>query len=463
MRISRQLPKQGDFWERYAGLVPTLNKLSYLTQLISFASEYTVFYLLIKPKVNELAPDYAHTIALIGAAIVSLTVEIGIRKFLPYSVKTILYKRWSGLDLPLSIFIWLFAIGLFGVSVFTSFKGSKDAVYEATTTGASRDKIDERLTDDQRAILKRFTADSLQTAQTYDGQIIALQEAVTATVQAKREQLRSIERRETATDQSFLSQKSKLREAMATVTAETAVKVVDLQTKKADALEQLIAKRETKEGEAKTTATTGVQKLENKGTQYGGYVAYFTIICHIFLAIAICMNEIVLKGSQIQEKPILSTFHFDPSVVGEWWGVLSNKYQVWARTKIRAWNEKTPDAPKPGALPVLYQHEAEQPRIVIGGFMPMQQPNANTGNPSVITQQPNASSGNPSVNNATVITQPSEPPKMATKNCALPACGCEFTAKVNWQKYCCEEHRQQHHAEKHGRPFNPSQYHNHKP
>lgn len=186
MRISKQLPKQDEFWNRYAGLVPTLNKLSYLTQLISFASEYTVFFLLIKPKVNEIAPAYAETIAAVGAAIVSLTVEIGLRKFAPYSVRTILYKRWQGLDLPLSLFIWLFSLGLFGVSLFTSFKGSKDAVYETYTTGKSRDKIDERLTDEQRAISSRYTADSLQVAQMYDGQISAAQEASKAAVSVKK-------------------------------------------------------------------------------------------------------------------------------------------------------------------------------------------------------------------------------------------------------------------------------------
>ncbi|MFN7115168.1 MAG: hypothetical protein ACK4TA_00115 [Saprospiraceae bacterium] len=493
MRISKQLPKRGEFWDRYAGLVPTLNKLSYLTQLISFLSELSVFYLLIKPKVQEVAPDHAHGIAIAGALVVALTVEIGVRTFFPYTVKTVLYRRWSGLDLPMSLFIWAFTLGLFGVSLFTSFQGSHDVVYDAMTTGKSRDRIEQTLTGETESILKRFAADSLQTAQSYDGQIIALREAENAAVTAKREQLRSIEKREAATGQSYLSQKSKLREAIAAITAENAAKIADLQSKKADALSTLLAKRETKTGEAKDLASNGVAHLEQKGTKYGGWVAWFTVICHAFLAIAITMNEIVKKGSDIQEKPILSTFHFDPSVVAEWWGVLSNKYQVWARTKIRTWAEKTPEPPKPGALPVLYEHEPQQPRVVIGGFMPngsitnaASNSSANAGgtNATISNASPFVSNcqhcGNgfetfdksvitcdeclgKAANEATNGNTPNATISMGQKQCELPSCGAAFTPKVNWQKYCCQTHQMQHHAEKHGKPFDPAKFHNKKP
>lgn len=448
MRISKQLPKSQDFWERYAGLVPTLNKLSYLTQLISFLSEISVFYLLIKPKVQEVAPEYSHGIAIAGALIVALTVEIGVRKFFPYTVKTILYKRWGGLDLPMSIFIWLFTLGLFGVSLFTSFQGSHDVVYDAMTTGKSRDKIDQTLTSEKQAILKRFGADSLQMAQSYDGQIIAAQEAGSASVDAKKEQLRSIQRKEAVTGEKYLSQKSKLREEIAAITAETAGKVSDLQTKKADALEQLLTTRETKTGEAKGVATAGIVGLENKGTKYGGWVSWFTIICHAFLAVAITMNEIVKKGSDIQEKPILGTFHFDASVVAEWWGVFSNKYQVWARTKIRTWAEKTPDAPKPGALPVLYEHEPQQKRVVIGGFMP-------SGSASSATSS--GSDAGSSASSATASSASGTKSKLDDKDCEH--CGNKYTPKVAWQKFCSTTCKDDHHAMKHGgKPFDRKLY-----
>lgn len=460
MRLLYELPKQEPFFSRYASLGPSLNKLSYLAQIISGLTEYGVFFALLLPKIAEIVPNKAYLIAGIGAAILTAVVEIGMRKFAPYSVRAILYKRWQGLDLPLSILIWLFTIGLFGVSLFTSFQGSKDAVYEAFANGKSKTKIEQNLSIEKQAILKRFTADSTQTAQTYDDQILAAQNVGSAAVNAKREQIRSIERKEKATGQSFLSQKSKLKEEMASTQAETAAKVAELQTKKADALATLLTKRENSTTEVKTDAQGGIASLTQKGEKYGGYLAWFTIICHIFFAIAVTMLELIKKGSDIEEKAVIGTYHFDQSIIGEWYTTFSHKWQTYLRTHIRTWAAKTKEVPEPTELPTLFEYDQQQKRVVVGGFM-SQNPNNNSA--SVITQQPNASGGDQSVNNATVITQPVTTPKMGMKNCTLPSCGCEFTPKVNWQKYCCETHRQQHHAEQHGKPFDPSKYHNKKP
>ncbi len=363
MRILYELPKQESFFSRYASLGPSLNKLSYLAQIISGLTEYGVFFILLLPKVAEVAPSQSYLIAGIGAAILTAVVEIGMRKFAPYSVRTILYKRWQGLDLPLSIFIWLFTIGLFGVSLFTSFQGSKDAVHEAFTNGKSKSNIEQNLSIEKEAILKRFAGDSLQTAQTYDAQIIALQDAGNAAVSAKREQLRSIEKREAAVDKSFLSQKSKLREEIAATQAQTAAKVADLQAKKSDALALLLTKRENSTAEVKADARGGIASLNQKGEKYGGYLAWFTIICHIFFAIAITMDEIIKKGSDIEEKAIIGTYHFDQSILGEWYTTFSHKWQTYFRTKIRTWAAKTKEVPEPTELPILFEYDQQQKRV----------------------------------------------------------------------------------------------------
>ncbi len=364
MRLLYELPKQEPFFSRYASLGPSLNKLSYLAQIISGLTEYGVFFTLLLPKIAEIAPNQAYLIAGIGAAILTAVVEIGMRKFAPYSVRTILYKRWSGLDLPLSIFIWLFTIGLFGVSLFTSFQGSKDAVHEAFANGKSKTKIEQNLASEKQAILKRFTADSTQTAQSYDGQIIALQDAGSAAVSAKKEQLRSIEKREKATDQSFLSQKSKLKEEMAAIEAETASKVATLQSEKSAALATLLTKRENSTAEVKTDAQGGIASLTKKGEKYGGYLAWFTIICHVFFAIAVTMLELIKKGSDIEEKAVIGTYHFDQSIIGEWYTTFSHKWQTYFRTKIRTWAAKTKEVPEPSELPTLFEFDQQQKRVV---------------------------------------------------------------------------------------------------
>lgn len=84
-------------------------------------------------------------------------------------------------------------------------------------------------------------------------------------------------------------------------------------------------------------------------------------------------------------------------------------------------------------------------RITIRGFQPHK-----------VGEKPlhyNASS----ISNATINNAEAQKPKMGVKNCLH--CGDEFTPKVNWQKFCKKEHQLAYHAEKHGKRFDPAEYH----
>ncbi|MDV7397081.1 hypothetical protein RZS08_37120, partial [Arthrospira platensis SPKY1] len=66
--------------------------------------------------------------AIAGAAIGTAMLEVGLRKFLPYSFRAILYKRFAGLHLAMSLAILAVTIGLLAASGLLSFQGSREMV-----------------------------------------------------------------------------------------------------------------------------------------------------------------------------------------------------------------------------------------------------------------------------------------------------------------------------------------------
>lgn len=76
------------------------------------------------------------------------------------------------------------------------------------------------------------------------------------------------------------------------------------------------------------------------------------------------------------------------------------------------------------------------------------------GAPQNLARRPIGFFQNSLVNNATVTTEAKSP---FVKNCAH--CEKEFAAKVAWQKFCSESCKLAHHEKRHGRRFDPKQYH----
>ena len=128
MKIQFSLPSNEDFFSRYATLRPTLSKLSIIAQIISALTEIGIIYSIIFSRVVDFLPMYATTIAMLGAMAGTAFLEIGLRKFTPYSIKAFIYKRFSGLDLAMTFFILLVNVGLLTASGYLSFKGSKELV-----------------------------------------------------------------------------------------------------------------------------------------------------------------------------------------------------------------------------------------------------------------------------------------------------------------------------------------------
>lgn len=480
MKIHFSLPKDEGFFNSYATLTPTLYRLGFLAQLVSALTEIGIIYSLVHSTLADAFPRYAQAAALIGAVVGTAFLEVGLRKFLPYSFRAILYRRFGGLHRVMSLFILLIAVGLLFSSGLLSFKGSKDLV-EAVANPPEQQStagVDSLYQQQHFGIKERFTTQAAAIHQQYKTQ-----------VSAQQLQLRKYAEREVNTGLNYSARKQRIREKIAELRTQEAEQLAELETAKAQALDQaeqrLLQGREKVElqnDEAKTLSA-------NRIWRYGSGLAWFTVVCLAVLVLSIALDEIHKKGSGIQTQALPNQYHFSQSITRELADMLSEKWNYFTRTWIRKHADRTPPPLQPTPLPVLYDVTSPISRRVKVNFQPVpEQSNlfeASSGDKAHSEPTATEVSGNGSSTanrtvvrgfypateaNATAPISPANAMRYVTEENvvikkvdkdAKPCQQCEeyFRPKTTWQKYCSRECRENFHAEKHGKRFNPGQYH----
>ena len=346
MKIHFSLPKDEGFFNSYATLTPTLYRLGFLAQLVSAMTEIGILYSLVYTTLIDAFPKFAHPAALVGAVIGTAFLEVGLRQFLPYSFRAILFKRFGGLHLVMSLFILLVSAGLLFSSGLLSFKGSKDLVAAVAPapdqlgTGA----VDSLYQERGRAINHRF-----------DAQQRALREKYRALVGVQQQQFKKYEEREKRTGLSYITRKTRIKGKIAELQAEEAEKLADLESGRAQSLAaaegrhlqglQKVASRNDSERE----------KSERAISRYGGGLAWFTIVCLFVLVLSIALDEVHKKGSGIETKALPDQYHFSQRIGKELVIMLSEKWNYFTRSWIRRQADRTPPPLQPAPLPVLYE------------------------------------------------------------------------------------------------------------
>ena len=378
MKIQFSLPTDEGFFNRYATLTPTLSKLGILAQIISALTEIGIFYSLMYSRLISISPIYATIIATIGAIIGTAFLEIGLRKFTPYSVKAFIYKRFSGLDLAMTVFILLVTIGLFCLSGTLSFQGSKEMVKIAKSNPkiATTEKIDTTYLIQKAEIQTTFSLDSATIANGYINQIAAIAQQYQALIKEQQSKLNQYQRKEQRTGLSYQTKKEGIRGKIASLEAENATKKSDLEALQATELKSLIGQRNYDKTTIESRYLANIGKIETNNNKiilrsesttlfYGNGLAWFTIICLCVFIFSVVIEEIHKKGSGIKQVAIPNQYHFSESVMAEFLNMLSEKVNYKLRTKINEWAAKTPPPPLPTAPPNLYDLEkAKQQRLV---------------------------------------------------------------------------------------------------
>lgn len=367
------LPRDSDFFNRYANLTPTLYKLGFLAQIVSAFTEIGIIYSLVYSGLIDFWPQHAAIGAGIGAIVGTAFLEIGLRKFTPYSVQAILYKRFSGLDLGMSIFILLATVTLFSTSGLLSFKGSKNMVEAIAPEPEQQTTVlaDSVYQVKQGEALEAYRMDSAEIAARYRPQLAAIQKAYASKVSTEQTNYRNLLARENRTGQSYATRKSQIRAKIKSLEAERDEKAAELEQQKAaelaaiaqdkkEALAMVSAEYRNAKKDVSEFNETAIADTNRKVNTYGGGLAYFTVICLFVFLLSVTLKEIHNKGSGVEQKVLPTQYDFSDTVFSEARNAINNRFQQRIRSAIRGFEEKTAPPPIPITPNELYNIAAIQ-------------------------------------------------------------------------------------------------------
>ncbi|WP_367392763.1 hypothetical protein [Lewinella sp. LCG006] len=368
MKTLQTLPQDKSFFDIYAGLAKSITSAGLFAQVVSGLTEIGIIYTGTK---QALAPlhlgNWGLLLAVIVALVATATIEGGLRKTFPKAVDSVLYGRWHGLHLPISIFVWLLVIVLTATSGILSFRNSTVIVEDMTPEATEKTTATADSTYREAMALHRatFQQDSTMIETTYQGQATATATAYDGKINAKTEQLRGYESRERRTGNSYASSKDRVRQQRAELEAEKAAALATLATSKAEELAAIKATFRSSTQEATNTRNmaTAEVKEENKQAEaerlatvngYGGDLGWFTVVCLFLFSVSVVLDRIYQKGAGIEESVQIEAYDFRPGAFQEWWSAISERISYSLHSKITAFANSTPSAPLPAQPGAVY-------------------------------------------------------------------------------------------------------------
>jgi hypothetical protein len=353
MKLQTNLPQNAAFFERYAELINSLTGVATIAQMITGVCEIGILYGLLCPSfVDIVPPQYLRFVSVIGAVICAAMLQMGLKKVFPYSIRAVLFKRFNGLDLWFSIGIILLTLTLLIGSICLSWQGSKDIADFAVSKPIEKTtlKSDSTKNADFATAQRLFSSDSATIETKYKGKIEAIESD-------KMNEINAVERN--AKGKQATSLRAELRTKLAKLQAD---KATEIEAKATDRKKAINRATDRNDGDAATISTDNTaakNEVSTKRSRYKGYIGYFTLMCYIFFLSVFTMNEIYHKGANIEIKPLPSQRHFNPSVFAEFMETVKEKLDVFFRTKIQDWADKTPPQPLPLSMSALYDFKAD--------------------------------------------------------------------------------------------------------
>lgn len=355
MKIHRTLPKNEGFFGYYAGLIPTLFKVGFLSQIFSAIIETYILFSILKPKF-EGATDNPTGAALLSALLLVALLESGLRVGATYSARAVLHKRFSGLDLVMTIFIFALSVSLLVCSLTLHIEGAKEAV-EVSAGEAKREgtaAIDSAGQKELSGLLRSYSQDSATIAATYAAQIRTTRAATAARVRAYISS-------KGATGAGAESLKAAGAEKVAALEAERGQRFSDLLATKNGNLQTIQSRTHAAADDVQGLNKKRAEKHESKVSKYSGYLSVFSVLTVVFFLLTIILYEVYTKGSGINQVAIPTQYAFDPSVWSKFTNAVSQKFQYHARAAIDMIERSTPQPAAPLEPHPLYEWDGLTP------------------------------------------------------------------------------------------------------
>ena len=479
MKHLNSTPQDTAFFSVYARLAKSVKASGYFAQVVSALTEVggigAAAYSVLFPIFGENTIHIAAAIATIGTAVL----EVGLRVTIPQAVDAVLYKRWQGLHLAMSIAVFVLGFVLLATSGVLSYKNSQtivDSVVDQPardSTGIQGAQIEYNATQAKAA--EAYRADSTTTVQQFTERKTATAAAYSGQVGSAKRELSNIYNKERRTGQSYATAKDQARQKIADVEAEQAAAIAAITTEQAAALAALKSEYKAALVKADQDHRAALAQLEAEYTTattergqtvsaYGGGLAYFTIICLFIFLASVILDRIHRKGSGIAETVELSQYDINPPAIVEAYQAMRERVQTTIRAKIAQFEERTPAAPLPTSKRELYdptqlsnvrinlklddENEGEERTIRIAAKR--RQIGYFTQGDNVRKTKSGEASG----------TAEDDTPHNGTVNASTGQCdncGTEYTKKVSWQRFCSTDCKTDFHAKQHGgKPYSPN-------
>jgi hypothetical protein len=461
MKFQLSLPKDEQFYNAYAQLTPTLRALGVLAQLVSAATEIGVIYAIIHTSLADFLPRYATHTAIIGAIAATLFIELGLRQFLPHATRAILHRHYTGLHLPMTLFIGTTCAVLLFASGALSFRGSREIVAATAPRPA--------IATDATA-LAHYRQDSAVVAERYAVTAGAITERYRAEIAQQWQAMNRIKDKERLENRQYTTAKATIREKIAAIEARAAAELATMATTRGDDLARAQMRLNNARDKVAADNTKTQVEATNKVKNYGLGLGWFSLLALFVLITAVTLEEIARKGAGIETTAQPSQWDFSPGIMDEFLTAINGKWQHHARALINRIAEATPPPPPPANPIPLWDIDPALPRRQKPSQAPPPQNKYTAIIDAALTHASQNTNGKGNAT-ATMAATANDGRHIAFKKTADNTlryrvadclyCGRQFEARTTWQVYCSADCRLEYHAARHGgQKYHPKKKYN---
>lgn len=377
MRKLINLPKNEEFFGQYGHLLPRIKLSKNFSQVISAMTEIGVIWNGIYLNVVQFLPTWAFIFATVGSILGTVVLEGGINVFIPQSVKNVIYFRVKGIQFAMSIFVWLTSIILIGACAKLSFDGSKFIV-ESVISGPEVKSVVplyDRMNTKNSEIKSNYNNDKSVIESTHNAEITAVNASYLSKIEKKKEHIQKYERKEKSSGKSYRSTKDRDKAEIASLRAKSAAEIAVIEKAKGKKLATLLDKKNSDIDKNELSENRSIAKTENKNESlikkskdkidsYGLGLGVFTLICLGVFILMTIVEEIIKKGSGIEEVAIQEEGDFKDNFLVGWWKAVTYRFSNFQRILIQRFENNTSPPPEPGKPPILYDKSATRNEII---------------------------------------------------------------------------------------------------